>query len=306
MGPVLGLVGLLLVDFALIAWALWPSSASTDAASSQPFETSSEPALVVGGGDVPGSLVGVGAHSPAPLVRLVAATSRTTAWLADVGSCDSPGSVHVTRTGGDDWSTQRSPGSVIRVRPTDGSAAFVVGGDADCDARVWYTGDAGAEWSEPQSAENAWGRDPQVPHRILRPGGVPVSPCDGRPVLDLAVLPDGIATALCENGALRSTSDRGASWMDVLARDGLLAVSLTAPGEGALAGKEDGCPGIVVYRLVGRTLADGLCLTDVVASPGHVAISLSGPTVWLVAGNDVLRAEGMDARFNKIAAWPPP
>ena len=297
----MGLLALLVLDIVLVAWALWPSAASTNVSSPTPIATATpEPTDA----HEPPAPTEVPAGPPVPLTRLIAAVTPDIAWVADAGSCGRPGSVHVTRSRGEEWTAHETPGSVTRLRTTDGSSGFVVGGDADCAARVWYTGDAGETWSAPQSAAEAWGRDPDSARQIIRPGGEPVEPCEAGDVFDLVGLSGGTAFALCEDGTFRTTTDRGATWSTSDSRDGLLAISLEAPGEGAAVGLEDECTGVAVTPITGGRLSESACVDEASYAPGHVAISVTDGVVWLVAGGDVLRADTVDAPFTVVSSWP--
>ena len=132
---VVGLIALALLDVALIVWALWPST-PTGAARSTASVTPSSAQVSTDGAATTEPTPTAPAGSPAPLVRLVAGVGATTAWLVDGGECGRPGSLHVTLDGGAEWATQPTLGSVTRIRPSDASSAFVVGGDADCAPRV--------------------------------------------------------------------------------------------------------------------------------------------------------------------------
>jgi hypothetical protein len=299
-----GLLALLVLDIALIAWAVWPApAASGGATQTQPVASRASDPPDVGKRDTETPSPTAPDGESGPLRRLVAATSSTTAWLADVGSCEQPGQVHVTDSGGDDWTTEEAPGSVTRVRPSDGSSAFVVGGDPDCESRVWYTGDRGETWSPPQPAADAWGRVLEEPQSLLRPGGDPVQPCPAD-VLDLVGLTGGRAAVLCADGNVRVTEDRGATWSTVIEREDALAISFREPSDGAIVGIEDGCSGVAVFPVVGNDLGESACVEDAQQAPGLVAISVADGAVWLVAGDDVFRATGLGGPYDKVATWP--
>ena len=296
---VLGLVGLLLLDMVLIVWALWPASPSSTTALS-PLATGAAEPTPAGGGLNSSVTPDLGALPRGS--RLVSATSSADAWLAEAGACGQPGRLFVTSTGGDEWSEQSLPGSVTRLRPSDGSSAFIVGGDEDCQARVWYTGDGGASWSPPQSAEEAWGRDPDDARIVLRSGGAPAQPCEDQEVLDVVGLA-GASTVLCADGRIRASSDRGESWATNDRRSGLLALSLAELGRGAAAGVEDGCRGVAVHPLVDGRLGESSCVETSTPS-GPVAISVAPGAVWLIVGDEVLRADSLDAPFSVVSPWP--
>jgi hypothetical protein len=302
--PIAGLVALLMLDIALIAWAVWPAPAvSGGATQTQPVASRASDPPDVGKGDAETPSPTIPNGESGPLRRLVAATSSTTAWLADAGSCEQPGQVHVTDSGGVDWTTEEAPGSVTRVRPSDASSAFIVGGDSDCESRVWYTGDRGDTWSPPQSAADAWGRVAGQPQFALRPGGDPVQPCPAD-VLDLVGFTAGRAAVLCADGSVRVTDDRGATWSTVIEREDTLAISFREPSEGAIVGIEDGCSGVAVFPVVGNDLGESACVEDAQQAPKLVAISVADGAVWLVAGDDVFRATRLGGPYDKVATWP--
>lgn len=298
-----GLVALVLLDVALIVWALWPSTPAGATRSTASVTPSSAPPSTEGAATAQPTPTAPGA-SPAPLARLVSGVDATTAWLVDGGECGRPGSLHVTLDAGAQWQTQPALGSVTRIRPSDASSAFVVGGDADCAARVWYTGDRGESWSAAQSAADAWGRSPDDPRLILRPGGAPVQPCRAGVVLDLVGQSTGAAVALCADGAVRATSDSGATWSTTTAREGLLAISQPAAGDGAAAGLSEDCPGLTVFALEGGRVGASVCVERVSYAPGQVAISVTDGAVWLVAGDDVFRADAVGSAFTRVSGWP--
>jgi hypothetical protein len=299
-----GLLALLVLDVALIAWAVWPAPAvSGGATQSQPIAPTPSDPPDVGKGDAETPSPTIPNGESEPLRRLVAATSSTTAWLADAGSCGQAGQVHVTDSGGVDWTTEEAPGSVTRVRPSDASSAFVVGGDTDCESRVWYTADKGDTWSPPQSAADAWGRVVEEPQSVLRPGGDLVQPCPAD-VLDLVGLTGGRAAVLCADGNVRVTEDRGATWSTTIEREDTLAISFRELSDGAIVGIEDGCSGVAVSAVVGDDLGESTCVEDAEQAPGLVAISVADGAVWLVAGDDVFRATRLGGPFDRVATWP--
>lgn len=300
----LGLLALLVLDVVLVAWALWPTSLPPGGTPRGALTSSTDaPSLAEGGAARP-TPSDAAFGSPAPVTRHIAAVNAQIVWLADAGSCGSPGSVHVSSTGGEEWTTRRTPGSVTRLRPRDASSGFVVGGDQDCAAQVWYTGDGGESWSAAQSAADAWGREPSQAQQILRPGGDPVEPCLGSDVIDLAGLSGAAAWVLCGDGAIRATTDRGANWSTSETREGTLAISMVAPGEGAATGVDVDCSGVTVTAIVGGRLGESSCVEAATAAPGQVAVSVTDGAVWLAAGNGVFRADRINAPFARRAPWP--
>ncbi|MFL6166738.1 MAG: hypothetical protein ACJ710_10665, partial [Ornithinibacter sp.] len=142
--------------------------------------------------------------------RLIVAAGGGAVWAADVGSCATPGAVHVSDDGGKAWTTSPAPGSVTRVQADGPSTAFVVGGTRRCNYRLWATTAGGVSWNGPRSGSATWGRSPKDDRVVQRPDAAPTRPCAGRsPVLDLAPVGSSTATVLCGDGTVRRTTDGG-------------------------------------------------------------------------------------------------
>jgi hypothetical protein len=304
-----GLGILLVVDLVLVVWALWPTSVQGTATGADAVTTASAAGSPSASGTATTtatpSASPLAMREPKPLSRLVAAVGGQSVWAADTGTCDTPGTVHVSKDGGRTWSTTVTPGSVVRLRPANGSDAFVVGGGKGCDLRLWRTSDAGEQWSGAQSAGSAWGRSASDVRRVHRPEAGPVTPCPKQDaVLDLVGLGRYNAAVLCSGGALRTTADGGRSWRTTVERPGAVALALSRVGQGVVAAVDTDCDGVVVQRLAGGRLADGRCVDGLTPAPGEVALSLVTGGVWLVAGDSVLRANSPDGTFAQISAWP--
>jgi hypothetical protein len=243
--------------------------------------------------------------APRPLARLVVPVGKNAVWAADAGSCAKPGRVHVSDDLAKTWTTHPAGGSVTRVRPDSATTAFVVGGTARCQVRVWSTGDGAATWVGPRSAAAAWGRSPKDPGLVHRPNSSPVRPCLGRsPVLDLVAVDRANATALCGDGTLRRTTDVGAAWSTVLTRDGGVALALSAAGTGVVAWLDAACDGVVVGVLSDGKLGSGACASGLAVAPGEVALGVAASGVWLTAGDAVLRADAPGSPFTRVSDWP--
>src|SRR6478609_9409298 len=222
----IGLAALLVLDLVLVGWALWPSSGSAAAAVASVTATASPSPTASPSGGASAATDPDAVATPRPLTRLVVPVGKNAVWAADAGTCAKPGTVHVSDDRAKTWTTHPADGSVTRIRPDGAKAAFLVGGTAKCQLRVWTTTDGASTWAGPRSAAAAWGRSPKDPRLVHRPGGDPVTPCPGRlPVLDLVALDRSNATALCGDGTLRRTTDGGAGWKSGLTRDGAVALA---------------------------------------------------------------------------------
>ncbi|GGL29591.1 hypothetical protein H9L10_02200 [Phycicoccus endophyticus] len=304
-----GLAAFVVLDLVLVVLAVRSTALSVPSgAASSPAPTSAAPATTPAS---PGPSTSEPTQAPAetaePARRTVAAAGSESVWALDVGRCGQPGRVHVSTDGGASWASHDAPGAVTRVRPTGGAAAFAVGGDEECRFLLWNTADGGASWSDAGSAAAAWGRDPQNPGLLHRPGGDPVTPCDGADVVDLSGLRGGVGAVACGDGTLRSTLDNGDTWAVTLRLDGLAALSLTGPDEGVLAAVGGDCPGVRLVQLSTGTAREARCLEDARPAAGRMSVSVADDTVWVLAGDELLRgdsAEVAQATFEPVGGWP--
>jgi len=297
--PTIGLVTLLALDLVLVVWALWPSDAPVPPASAEP-SSSASPSRSASASPSPSPSASEVPSGPTPVSRALTALDARTAWLATTGTCEEPGGLQVTSNTGGTWTASETPGAVTRIRPSDRTVAFVVGGSGKgCDMRLWTTGDAGKEWSEPASADAAWARDAGNQRRAIRPGGDTVTPCGRAIVLDLASRGRFTATVLCGDGKVRTTTDGGDTWPTAFTAKGSLALALLSSGRGAIAARADDCDGVLVTALVGGSPADGTCVDGADATPGGVAVSVTDGAAWLVAGDAVYTASDAGSRWTR-------
>lgn len=205
-----------------------------------------------------------------------------------------------TTNGGATWAQAKTPlNTIVRVRPTDGHTAFVIGADTTCAAELKNTSDAGATWSSGGAVGSAWFRDPQNPLVLRAPGPANSAPCGKQEVLDLAVLSTGSARVLCADGQVRSTTDTGASWTSAgkVSSAVALAVSAAAPGRTYVAVLDaPGCAGVQV-RPVDKSAPTSCVSTAVPKTPGQIALSLVAGSGWLSVGDRTMRST------DKLATW---
>ena len=284
-GVVVGLVLLLVVDAAVVGWALWPRGGAEGAGATAP--TGPAPSDGVSPSPSPSPTPTPTAMVAAPLSRFVVALSSTEAWFTTVGSCGTPGTGATTVDGGKTWTAFTAPGTLTRVKPSSGTAAFVIGGDKDCDLRLWTTADGGETWSDPGSAAKGWARNPLKAVEVHSPRDEMVTPCGDAQVLDFSADGGSRATALCTGGLLRATTDNGDTWADVLTSKAAVSVSGRADGTGVIALVDSECAGVVVQPYAGTQLGKGDCVQKAVPVSGRTSVSTSGRAVWLLAGKDV-------------------
>lgn len=293
--PVVGLGALLVVDAALITWALRPAPAEVAEAASG--RASASPGASSDASTPAGGASASPSPDPAdvevvPLTRVVAAAGDDVVWVADSGTCRKPGTVWVSGDRGASWTVEDAPGQVLRVRAESDLAAFVTGGDEDCDLRMWSSVDGGAGWGDPSSAGAAWSRVPRAPRTVDTSTGDQVTPCqDKAEVVDLAPIDTATALALCDSGRVRTTTDGGSGWTDVFELEGSLALALAPDASAALlVTTADGCDGVVATPVRnGEPADDGVCIESRPRS-GEVAAATSGSRWWVVVDDEVFSA----------------
>jgi hypothetical protein len=190
-----GLVGLVALDVVLVRAALPAthtsgidtsplSSASVSVdATGAPVPRSSTPSVTSSGR-------ATGIATMAPLQTLLVAVDNQRAWRVSAGSCAAGGAtVATTADGGRTWAEGTAHlRSIVRVQPTDGRAAFVVGANARCAVELDNTGDGGGTWVSANTVGSTWFRDPANPRVVRAPGPSTSQPCGKGAVLDLAVV----------------------------------------------------------------------------------------------------------------------
>lgn len=303
-----GLVVLAALTTAMVGLALRSSNSTPPSSTSAPFNTtatsagpSSTPSRTPS--PTPSTTAPSTAITPsvAPLQTILVAINDKQAWRINVGSCAKGGAkVATTTDGGATWAQAKTPlNTIVRVRPTDGHTAFVIGADTTCAAELKNTSDAGATWSSGGAVGSAWFRDPQNPLVVRAPGPANSAPCGKQEVLDLAVLSTGSARVLCADGQVRSTTDTGASWTSAGKVSGAvaLAVSAAAPGRTYVAVLDaPGCAGVQV-RPVDKSAPTSCVSTAVPKTPGQIALSLVAGSGWLSVGDRTMRST------DKLATW---
>ena len=302
-----GLVVLAALTTAMVGLALRSNHATPPSSTSAPFNAtasggpSSTPSRTPS--PTPSTTAPSTAITPsaAPLQTILVAINDKQAWRVNVGSCAKGGAkVATTTDGGATWTDAKTPlNTIVRVRPTDGRTAFVIGADATCAAEFRSTSDAGATWRSDSAVGSAWFRDPKNPVTVRSPGPAISAPCGKREVLDLAVLSVGSARVLCADGQVRSTTDTGASWTSSGKVSGAvaLAVSATAPTQTYVAVLDaQGCAGVQI-RPLNKSAPTSCVTTAVPKTPGQIALSLVAGGGWLSVGDTTMRST------DKLVTW---
>ena len=234
---------------------------------------------------------------PRALTSVLVASGADVAWVVDSADCGRVGTTWATSDGGGSWQRGEAPGAGTRIRPSDGTSAFVILGGEDCSLQLWSTGDAGRSWSGPGSAARGWARVPDDATAVHTPTDAVVTPCGDAEVIDLSADGGERATALCRNGRVLSTTDNGASWEQSARLQSALAVSGRGDGSGVVALAVTDCEGVVVRQYGDGAQDGGQCVGAASPVEGRTSVSVAGDSVWLLAGRDVWRsADGSDLR----------
>lgn len=303
-----GVMALVALDVVLVGLALRSNhvsgidtspvgSAAIDSATATNSPTPTHPATP----KATGAATTTPAVPAAPLQTLLVAIDNQRAWRVRVGSCAAGGATVVTTTnGGKTWSDAKAPlRTIVRVRPTDGQAAFIVGAGSSCAAELQSTSDGGATWGWGSAVGSAWFRDPENPRAVRAPGASTSQPCGKSAVLDLAVLSPDAARVLCADGLVRSTTNVGSSWTDSGKANGAVALAVLSANPAqtylALLDAPD-CIGVQVRR-VDQSVATSCIATAVPRAPGQIALSLVDGGGWLTVGDTTMRST------DKLVTW---
>ncbi|ROS54731.1 hypothetical protein [Frigoribacterium sp. PhB24] len=296
---IVGISAFVLVDLGLVALALTrePSGLAADAQPAAspapvPVETTAEPEPT----ETPTAVA-----EAVPPTRLLSAVDADTAWRAEAGTCTpgTPGTtptLELTTSAGDAWapssvSTTGSPAGVDRLQATDAASAFVVGpSGSTCTPAFSQTFSGGAEYRNyPERLAASWYVARTAPDVVHSPSGDHEAPCPA--VVDLAVVSDAQAGVLCSDRRFFRTGDGASTWDAGTVVDGAVAVTAVS-GRFLVAsvGAVD-CDGTAVdspATTAGATSTRVGCAPASSDTPGSVALSGGGGSVWLWAGDDVL------------------
>ena len=223
---------------------------------------------------------------PAPVERLLVATSSKTAWRATVGDCDTPGEIERSTNGGDSWKriVGTGPAPIVQLGAEPSGDLFAIGGTRrSCSVRyVAYAGDGTVTTSA--SPANVWFPTPENRDEINGPDGTKDTPCHGH-AIGLASLSLSRALVMCDDGTAMSSGNSGKTWRQLARIPDALAVTAGSRRYWVAAAHED-CNGVTVQSLTekGGSLTRGgtRCAAGLEVAAGQVAIDVTGDgTIWL-------------------------
>ena len=229
---------------------------------------------------------------PAPVKRLLLATSSDTAWRTTVGDCDTAGEIERSNDGGATWEriVRTGPAPIVQLGTEPSGNVFAIGGTRQsCAYRyVAYANDGTAIASTTRPV-NVWFSTPKDRDEINGPGDTKATPCEGH-VVDLAPLDLSRALVVCDNGAVISTRNSGRTWRQIARIPNTLAIA-TEGDQYWVAGTQEGCDGVKVQSLTEKsgslTRGRTRCAPSLDVTGGQVALDVTGDTIWLWSGNKV-------------------
>ena len=229
---------------------------------------------------------------PAPVERLLLATSSNTAWRATVGDCDTPGEIERSTNGGASWKriVRTGPAPIVQLGAEPSGNVFAIGGTRQsCSYRYVAYANDGTVTASANSPVDVWFPTPSDRDEINGPGDTKATPCEGH-VVGLAPLDLSRALVVCDNGAAISTRNSGRTWRQVARIPNTLAIAAES-GRYWVAGAHEGCDGVTVQSLTEKsgslTRGRTRCAPGLDVAAGQVAIDVTGGTIWLWSGKKI-------------------
>lgn len=229
--------------------------------------------------------------------RMISAVDGATAWRAVSGQCPAASaSPEVSTDSGATWTSTNATGpsdvtAVQSISAKSGSIVQLVGLDqADCAPLFVKTFVGGANFrSYPDQLDGQWFVNPADRAVVHSPQGDQAAPCTS--VLALAPRSGSEAVVLCAANELYVTTDAAASWSPAVTLLGAVNVAASDAGYvAAVAGSAD-CAGVQVVTLTPELAANVTgCLPVEGDLAGNVALSATGDTLWLWAGDTIARS----------------
>lgn len=155
----------------------------------------------------------------------------------------------------------------------------VAAADAKCDVHRYTTTDGGVTWTQENGAVGEWYVDPKT-GGVVSPTGPTDAGCTG--IVSLAPVKKSTAKAFCADGTIRSTTDRGATWVASGQLTDVSAAVFTGPQTGYAAVAKPACK-----SRIHATANGGLTWTPVGCVIEEFVIpALTGTAERLVAGGE--------------------
>lgn len=295
---VAGLVAFLLVDAALVAYALAPREGG-EAETPEPVNSSQSEATPTPENTASTSPEVV---TVAP-TRILAALDGSIAWRAITGPCGAPALPELTTDSGVTWRSTDVTGatgvtSLQRITVESEQFASMIGQDQnDCSAALVRTFVGGDDYEEYSAALNdEWYVNPTDMAIVHSPNGDFAAPCAN--VASLASLSGARAAVLCMDGALYATANGADTWNPVSEFAGAMTLGTSGDGYVVASVGVEACAGVSVgsftdVNFSSVSMSPSACVPNQQAAgtlAGQIALAEGSGTVWLWAGDSLARS----------------
>jgi hypothetical protein len=185
--------------------------------------------------------------------------------------------------------------AIAWVRATSPYKVTVLAADSKCVVHQYSTSDSGASWKQEPGKVARWYKDPAT-ETVVAPTGPVKSGCEG--VVSVMPFTKKNAKVFCADGAIRTTSDGGDTWIDVGRLPGTSVAVFTGPLTGYASVAEGKCKSRIHATVDGGiTWVPRGCVHEEFILPG-----LTGTEKRLVAGGTA----GMRLSTDGGTTWKPP
>ncbi|MDY7526486.1 MULTISPECIES: hypothetical protein [unclassified Cryobacterium] len=308
-----GVAAFILFDILLILWAINSTRATASGSAPRPIPTyTTAPATPVATPTAtPRPTPTAGADSagivPVPATRILSAVSATTAWRASTGACPATAATpELTTDSGATWASTDATGptkvtAVQSLSATSATTVTLIGlTAAGCAPEVVKTFVSGDNYKAyPEQVGTSWYVNPANRAVVHAPAGQHPAPCDA--VVSLAPRSDTAAAALCGDGRLFTTTDAAVTWSTPATLPGAIALAPATSGYLVVSAGRPECAGAqlltVTDALVPTVAGCYAVSTPSTAMAGTVAVSEAAGTIWLWAGEQVVRSTDSGATF---------
>jgi hypothetical protein len=290
---VVGLVLFVVVDVALVGYALGAFTPGVGDESTTPdaSSTSAAPAAIPSASETPAP------STPLELLaapeKYLAVVDETTAYRASAATCTATAAtLEKTTDGGSSWEAEpvfTGLSSVFRLEAVTEANVYLAGLDSDaCEPSLAVTFTSGEDFVQgPERLNGTWYSDPAVPAIINTPTGPIAAPCDV--VAQLAVAGASNAAVLCNDRNFHQTTDGGRTWSGPTSLSGATALGETGGAYVFATSGSTTCTGSEISRIdFGSMTAVAVGCASSLADLTVDAISGSGQDVWLLADDQVV------------------
>ncbi|WP_394550947.1 hypothetical protein ACDF64_10190 [Agromyces sp. MMS24-JH15] len=300
-----GLALFVLVDIALVAWAL--TADRTPPLPTPGAVSASQPAGDGDGADDPDAPADPAAsgtpRAPLPTASalpqdlsvarpevVLGARDTEVAYRSSTGTCPGSGAaIELTVDGGATWQPAGIAGasSVTRLEPGDGQIVDALASDPACAPTRFRSWVQGSAWLELGAQDLGWRIEGDA---VVAPGGGSSTPCAALQVVPRS---DSGALVLCADARVAESGDGGATWATSEPIAGLAGVAAAPDRALVLIERQNGCPGVQVAVLDGALApgSPGQCMaSDAPDGASVIAVAGDGSTLWLWTGPVVARS----------------